>query len=166
MAVRLSGWAQNERAPVCGGNGLNACCDEGTYHPYGQNRDPDCQLCIHLYHCLAPCSWGFCFSCSGRPSQVTLVMQAGYQTRRIGPPRADPRIPPKPGQISFFDQGPPDLCPGRARQTKQKRYYVTFMLGGGGSRRGPVYSLRHGRFGRTGCRCHGRGAAGSRKRAP
>ena len=54
LAVGLSGWAQNERAPVCGGNGLNACSDERTYHPYGQNRDPDCQLCIHLYHCLAP----------------------------------------------------------------------------------------------------------------
>src|SRR5450631_1618447 len=56
--------------------------------------------------------------------------------------------------------------PGRARQLKQKRYYVTLMLGGGRSRQGPVYSLRHGRFGRTGCRCHGRGTTGSRKRAP
>lgn len=61
LAVRLAGWAQNERAPVCGGNGLNACPDERTYHPYGQNRDPNCQLCIDLYHCLAPSYLGFCF---------------------------------------------------------------------------------------------------------
>ncbi len=46
---------QPNRTSIRDGNRLNACCHESAYHSYHQNRDPDCQLRIHLYlHCGAP----------------------------------------------------------------------------------------------------------------
>lgn len=46
------------------------------------------------------CSWGI--SCSVRPSQVTLVMQAAFQTRHMGLPRAVARISQKNDGKSGF----------------------------------------------------------------
>jgi hypothetical protein len=58
VAAPCRRWAQEYWASVCGGNRLNARCEEGAYHSYRQNRNPDCQLCIHFLHCRAPLgSW-------------------------------------------------------------------------------------------------------------
>src|SRR5271169_5956212 len=91
-------------------------------------------------------SWGF--SCSGRPSQVTLVMQAACQTRGMGRRRAAREFPCKTaGKSGFCPHLGPGLWPGRGSQLKQKCGSIAFMLGAwnGGVRSVRVYSLRHGR---------------------
>jgi len=84
-------WAENERPSIRGGNRLNTRSHEGTEHTYRQNRDPDCQLCIQLFHCRAP-FWDLRFSCSAHPSQVTLVVHPSFQNPHIRLPRARARI--------------------------------------------------------------------------
>src|SRR6266568_2934565 len=60
-------------------------------------------------------------SCSVRPSQVTLVMQAGYQTPTlVGGASRDQDLPQNKGKSSIPDRLGPDLArpPGEATQTK------------------------------------------------
>src|SRR5215472_17252106 len=53
-AACLLRWANNYWASIRGGNWFEASGHEGTEHNCRQNRNPDCQLCIHLLHCRAP----------------------------------------------------------------------------------------------------------------
>ena len=123
LAVRLSGWAQIKRASVRGGNRLNCRCDDCDYHYCCQNRNPDSQLCIHLYfHCRAPFGpGGILFSCSVRPSQVTLVMQAAFQIDSLGLRRAVTEISKRnAGKSRFSARLEHDPLATRVQELKQK----------------------------------------------
>src|SRR5580692_1421305 len=80
-----AGGTRENRTSIRDGNRLNACCHESAYHSYHQNRDSDCQLCIHLYlHCVAPLGdLGFVSLARAYPSQVPLLMQPAYQTGNV-----------------------------------------------------------------------------------
>lgn len=151
LAFLVARGAQNKRASVCDGNRLKARCDEGAHHSYRKNRNPDCQLCIDFYfHGRAP--WVLGISCSGRPSQVTLVMQAAFQTRGMGRPRAAREFPCKTAGKSGFRpiRARTPAWLGFATQAKMRVHNIYVRCKepwNGGARSVRVYSLRHGRFG-------------------
>jgi hypothetical protein len=69
-------------------------------------------------------------SCLVRPSQVTLVMQAGYQTPTlVGDASRDHDLPQKQGKAAIPGRLGPDPAGPPREATKQKRLWVTFMLG-------------------------------------
>src|SRR6266536_5335804 len=86
-------------------------------------------------------------SCSVRPSQVTLVMQAGYQTPTLGAARPAIRIYRKtsgkaaiPLGWHLIRPGPP----GEATQTKTLVGNIYVRCSGRRSQSVRVYSFRHG----------------------
>ena len=164
LAVRLFGWAQIKRASVRGGNRLNCSCDDGTYHYCGQNRNPDCQLCIHLYfHCRAPFGpWGDFVLLLGSPLASDFGNASRVPNRLIGSAACGHgNFKASAGKITFSARLEPDPLLARIQELKQKRLWLTFMLGSGagGAAGRPSILSSNGRFGCRRWRSYERGTA-------
>ncbi len=148
VAILLARGAQNNRATVCRGNRLKARCEESAYHSYRQNRNPDCQLCIHFLHCRAPLGPGIFLlgpSVASDFSNASLGPNSRHGSAACSPENS----PQKRAGITVFIHSRPSPSLAGVSTPKQKCLCITFMLGRGDgeARSVRVYSLRHGPLG-------------------